>query len=568
MISSTSALNSQKIAENLNLQRVSEPVDTPYIVEYAAQYGLTFSELSPYELAILLAARNAEEFVKSFQLPMADLVTNQGELLIQENITEEKVEKRVYKDVEQKVDQPANRMDVGLLSCAQQLPDLIPTEWLQEELSEEQFLAKINAKTLLKREWREPKEIEEVSYETVQKKELIEVPAPPKYQPQDRYVLIDYSSSMSAWHDGRDITAAGTALAFLKLGFEQKSRLLIRPFAAEPAECEAGFSREEFHKLAKKIIKLQFIGRKTDIQAAIAKAAEDIQAGGKFKRADILLLTDGFSELSSNPLGKIRLHTILMAIPIDDRIKGAKEARQWHAKLKSWSTSWQELRPEKFGAMGAPLAQDFYQLEQMADTLPARVLRAKTLKEVERLLEQCRQLGQVADGFEKALRLKVNLRQGTQAYTRANNLQSKTRNLLHFFEAADLKEIVSNNLVRLRQEEAEYLRKILEARKLEKESSLNEMTASRASLSKLWGELKLPKIDTNAPEKPGEMQYKYQANQDMQPGMTFFGHDQGIYIDFSWIKKLVAQIKKIFLAPWQRKKLRLNEESHQSSSSN
>ncbi len=223
--------------------------------------------------------------------------------------------------------------------------------------------------------------------------------------------------------DRRGTVARGLALAFVLEGWRQGSRLHLRPFATEVGDLISGSSYAQFQKIVQRIITLENAGG-TGIQPALERAAAEIRAGGRFARADIMLITDGVSRLGRNPLESERLHSFVLGA--DQWCDGPVE-HETIARLKEWSTTWHRMRAEGFRELVRPDAEDLAELlqvfgsltpEDLADLSPARQAElGAALANALYLEEQFRaSQGEGGTGCPAVrTRLKALLRQVTQA---------------------------------------------------------------------------------------------------------------------------------------------------------
>lgn len=341
--------------------------DDNNLLAYAATFGLKLEDLNPQQILVLLAARGAEKHVRDLKIPMSERSVDSGRRILVEREVERVIEKTAYRESEKPSAVPADRMDLTNLEAPEQLPQVLPGEWLIEDVAPETFLRKLRERTLLRREWREPTRTPITSHETIKEKVLVEEPAPPEIHKQHACVLLDISGSMIESEDGRNVVAAGLALAFLRNGFKQRAHLSLRMFNGYVFDRLQGSSAEDLKRIAWRILNIEW-GGGTDIQDALKTAVADIHEGGAFTRADILLISDGLSWLGSNPLEQIKLHTFLLGLSAQ-QLKDAN-CRNAVNTLSSWSTTLKIFGSSRFAGIVLPSRQDLDDIEKSIRSIP------------------------------------------------------------------------------------------------------------------------------------------------------------------------------------------------------
>lgn len=340
-----------------------------YIVEFG--FNPRDGALPPRYFTQFYLAQKLEKYIKDLKISIATDPNETGPVQLIEREVEKTREKTIYTEGEQEVDFPSDTMDIDTIDTVVEIPEILQTEWLQEEVNPELFYQKAVNQELLKPEWKEATRTPKISQETVKEKELVEVQAPPTTKKQHAYVLRDISSSTVSAGDGRDSIIRALALAFLKQGYSQGSRLAVRDFNQVPQPLQDGTTKEDLKRIAQKLLTGHISGD-TDIQLALETAAKDIRKTGKFQRADILLLSDGLSELGSNPLGEIKLHTIIVGsgLPSSD--------------LERWSTSYTHIDPYNIPQL-QPTKNDVKELGKSIKDIHERLADVKDLDELSQL---------------------------------------------------------------------------------------------------------------------------------------------------------------------------------------
>ncbi len=144
----------------------------------------------------------------------------------------------------------------------------------------------------------------------------------------------------------------GLALEFLRKGHAERARLTVRPFTDDVGDLLSGTSRDEFLQIVRQVVELPNRGQ-TRIQTALEHAVRDIRSEGPCLGASILLVTDGISRLTHNPLGEEKLHTFLLG-DLFEETAGAGTV----TTLKSWSQSFRRVWKSHFPEFLVPAWSD------------------------------------------------------------------------------------------------------------------------------------------------------------------------------------------------------------------
>jgi hypothetical protein len=330
------------------------------LVAYLADFGLTLAELKPHQVAMFVAARNLASEIEGLELPVASTGAEGDEDLVAQS--EDASELTSYQRDLADADLPADEMDVAPIRATEDLARIFPTQWMMEEIWPEAFYAKLAERELLMPQWRQASTGPRDDSGNSPDWDLVDKQSAADTVREHAYVLLDTSHSMNA-RDRRGIVARGLALAFLHKGHENRCRLHLRPFTAQVGELSTGQTDDEFHAIARRIIDLPHAGQ-TRIQAALEHAVRDIRSGGECRQADILLITDGMSRLTQNPLADERLHTFLVGDLLEDR-----ESAGPVSTLKSWSRTFRRIWQGGFEQIVSPTVHDCLAVGQVVESL-------------------------------------------------------------------------------------------------------------------------------------------------------------------------------------------------------
>lgn len=441
---------SPEFADSIN--RPQEDVTKLDPESYAARFGLVLGDLDPDQAMIMHTAQKVEPLVQSLKIKFGSKTVVSGEMISVEKEVETTVERTTYIEDSERSPIPANQMDVGVAQRPEDLPDALPSEWLLEELAPELFYHRLGQGQVLAREWQETTHTPVTSYETVKEKIVEQVPALPKEEKQHAYVLLDTSQSMSEF--GKYIMAKALALAFLRQGFDQRAQLAIRGFSDRVQGVKKGKSQEQLNKIAAWLLKGKMDGGGTNIQIALEKAVKDIKAGGSYAGADILLISDGLSYLDQNPLGDIKLHTLLVGSDFDPGIP---------TDLREWSTSFRVFSPGELQKYSKFSRSDGENISRAIATISSNVLTQADIGEAEKRREAYMQ------SLESLLRGAMDYDSQLEIMNAMEELRRKD------FERA-MKENLRNEEKRREAAERERLRR---ERELAEQESRDEQEAQR-----------------------------------------------------------------------------------------
>ncbi|MDO8622112.1 MAG: vWA domain-containing protein [bacterium] len=376
------------------------------IESFIGDFGLDIvrDHLTPDDLFLFAAAQKLDPWIDKLKIPTATRVEPTGTKEKIEEEVEKVVERTEYTAGEQQSPIPADTMDVTTLDRPEDLPDVLPSEWSAEEVAPELFYRRMHQRELLRRQWREETK-EPVTTEDVVKEKIIrEKEAPPEEIKRYAYVLLDVSGSMND-RDGRGIAARAFSLAFLRRGYLQRSKLGIRPFAAGVHQLSQGKTQEELKAIAVRITRLENAGG-TNIHAALAHAIGDMRQGGAFDRADILLITDGYSYLGQNPLGDVRMHTVILGDPsVGLEGRGRQEVRQALKALKDWSTTFLHIEDTKELYRDLEITnEEVLEVEKESRHIKQEIAKRKDPEDIEVVRARAASLQQLVDFYINQLK--------------------------------------------------------------------------------------------------------------------------------------------------------------------
>jgi len=350
----------------------------PDLVRYLAEFELTLSDIRPPQMAMFIAARNAEPVIQGLEVPMASLLRDADPLNLAEREADNIVEMTAYCDDYLESRLPADEMDVSTAQGVEDLPRILPNQWLLEEIQPSVFYSKLAGQELILPIWQRPGAGTSDRSEEARERQLVQRSTAAPEVKEHAYVLLDTSRTMND-HDRRGTVARGLALGFLLKGYRERARLNLRPFTADVAALSAGSGREDFLGITRRIIELANSGQ-TRIQTALEQAVEDIRQEGPCLRASIMLITDGISRISRNPLGDERLHTFLLGDLFENQ-----ETAATIRTLKQWSTSFHRVWKNRFAEILAPTLGDVRAAGRLLEALFGEAGQPQSQAEADRL---------------------------------------------------------------------------------------------------------------------------------------------------------------------------------------
>ncbi len=234
--------------------------------------------------------------------------------------------------------QVTEQREVTCIRSLREIPRLLPSEWLIDEVSPTLFMKRIlSGQALVNAFVGDEYELERAP-ENAPKRIVVKEQATPEYEKHHALVLLDVSTSMTS-KDGRGLLAKALAIAFLYASFVGGSQLSLSRFAGMTEEPKTGVARQGLRELVSIVVDTPMEGDSTNIQAALVKAVKHIQGQGPYSQADIVLITDGLSQLDECPLGDVRLHTLRVGHPSLREGFAMFAFNESLNKLSAWSTT-------------------------------------------------------------------------------------------------------------------------------------------------------------------------------------------------------------------------------------
>ena len=313
-------------------------VEFQHIGDYVSEYGLTIADLRTGELGMYLAARNLEELVlnlKNAALCEPDL-RNEDEDLAEKELKDDAVHEK-----EKPFIMPTDNFEVAPVDSLSQFSSLLPVEYVLPDdlIALNFFRGRLRRRQYLETD-AERKQFED-SYGEVESQNKRVLRAS---------VLLDISESMNNY-DRRNLLARGLSLVFLKHAHNKCARIHLLPFQYDINRQYELPKDVPLHELVSRVTSIQNAST-TNIQRALSSFEEVLSEEGAYRFDDCLLISDGLSELHTQPDKKVRLHTFLVGdISVRDLHdeKSRLVFNERSALLRDWSENFYSLNtPEEY----------------------------------------------------------------------------------------------------------------------------------------------------------------------------------------------------------------------------
>lgn len=364
------------------------------VVRFLAEFDLSLADLTPPQLAMFLAGRNAASLVEELEVPMGEAAQPAGDATLVERTSPPQLQPTVHPCAAPALDLPTDTMDVGYARSIEDMPRIFPHQWLWEDVEPAWFYNKLVQQELLLPRWRQVESLPEAAPRGTAGHRPISQGARTQFTRPHAYLLLDTSSTMQD-RDRRGTVARGLALAFLRRGYRDGAYLNFRPFAAEVGERLSGHGRADFAAIVRRVLTVPNAGQ-TRIQAALERAVNDLQHADACRGAQLVLITDGISRLGRNPLRGETLHTFILGDLFEEA--GQEGTLQ---TLRRWSRTFRRIWTSRFAELLAPTWDDCRAASAVLESLWAahrngsgeHVALGRVARNVRFLLEQFRRGG-------------------------------------------------------------------------------------------------------------------------------------------------------------------------------
>lgn len=287
--------------------RLKEDLET-----YLLRFGiLDIGAVNPQQLHMFLAAKNIVPLLEHINL--RGRVNQQADQGLQANFISEGIDASKLDRAElREASLPTHQVDIDYISSLQDIYDMLPEYWGLWWSNPDLFVDRLLKGQIPRLVPLAPQASTQEQAEQMREIGMSRATVNPQYDPntKEAYTLLDVSES-TASGDQRGIVMRGMALAFTNEARQLEFSLRFRAFTTELAELIFGADRKAFLAIVEKIISQPASGQ-TDIQHALQQCAEDIAQSKSVFPPEILIITDGASRLTENPLNGARLHTFIV----------------------------------------------------------------------------------------------------------------------------------------------------------------------------------------------------------------------------------------------------------------
>lgn len=325
--------------------------------DYISQFGFyDLGELTDAQMFALVAARNTAPLIDLLRIPRGRDTRGVGghatyDLFRRKTSLGPGIQAFLASS-------PSSDQEWEVLRDPEDIPEAIPEDLLLRRLAPQEFLRRLTEGELLRSAWIQD-EIDDTHQTPTETPDTQTRRRETASQDDARpygYLLLDASESMGTARDRRDEVARGLALAFLLSQFDSGNPTVLHLFRHELSPQLGGEGRPSFESAVAAILAHSHEGM-TNLQGALKLLTETMTA--RQARVDIVLITDGVTRLTDNPVGDSHLHTFLVGVrPEEFDAVGATQYQESLLKLKSWSDFMFRIEPSVMDQASVPRRQD------------------------------------------------------------------------------------------------------------------------------------------------------------------------------------------------------------------
>ncbi len=281
---------------------------------------------------------------------------------------------------------PSEDRDLDTLTDPEDIPLAVMEDLLLRRRAPKEFLRRLTEGELLRLGWLENQpEVAEIELEESGAGAEEGKTGAAEEMGNFGYLLLDASESMGTERDARNIVGRGLALAFLYSERAAGNPARIYLFRQELEEARQG--REAYAAA------LQHPHQgMTNLQDALAEVARRLQQTQG--RSDVVLVTDGITRLTENPLKGAHLHTFLVGEKGDEADRITREQFEASRKtLQDWSDLYARIDGQALEDLLAPRTADLLDLKSVLDSVPAELDSARTPQKAARIAQRVANIG-------------------------------------------------------------------------------------------------------------------------------------------------------------------------------
>ncbi len=411
---------------SLSTPRVVSHLSLP---DFIREFGLSLSDVTPKSLLYFVASRSLLGVVERLNLPTAYHEDIGSGCVLEENTDSTTLLNAPNRELS-KSSIPSAHMEI----CPATISDLPNILSYQKCYPDDVLLYNLAIGNLSHHAMRSPGE--ELGENPIPDNQMHESAKLGKEQDATMcaYLLLDISQSMNGEvpvgeykPDVRGVVGRGLGLAFLLNAQHRGAEAYLRPFSSKVGNLESYRGRNTITPLVKQVLNLKNDGL-TILQGALESAVNDLKERSTVKRIDIMLITDGLSFLSKNPLGETVLHTFLVG---DGCAKSEDNQIGVYEKLDDWSATLKAIANKEFDDIACPREADIRAFQELVQDIAERI-------------HFCRSEEELAE-FEHVITLAQSLAEAYLRHSNAPNsqLQSDLEMVIEHAQA-----VVSNTTVR------------------------------------------------------------------------------------------------------------------------
>ncbi len=300
-------------------------------------------------------------------------------------------------------DVPSSDYDFDVLTDPEQVPMAVPEDLMLRRRAPREFLRKMTEGELMRYSWLEHEQ--ELLDDTEEEQEqetpsVLEADSGEEKRGVFGHLLLDASESMGWERDTRNIAGRGLALAFHFAQMEAGNPIHLHLFRSHLEEEMSADESRGHAQVAAAILTHDHSGM-TGLQSTLEELVPRLQE--RAERVDIVLITDGLTRLTKNPLNGVHLHTFLLGDQSLDREKGnLEQVKDAEEKLFQWSDYFFELSPGLMAEACVPLRQDVLLMEHVLENFEADVRGAATAAFVRQVHQRALNLRTLVRAYREA----------------------------------------------------------------------------------------------------------------------------------------------------------------------
>jgi hypothetical protein len=383
-----------------HLRHQAEQRQTVNLRAYLLMLGVhDMGELNQGQLRAVIASRNLAALIDLLQIPRGrDLSGTDAHAAYDLHRPKTSLSPAVEEFL---TTAPATDTEWDPLRDPEDIPHALPVDLLLRRLAPKEFLRRLTEGELLRHNWVDETEDqvnprpEEDEDQAISARETAAAEDARPYG----YLLLDASESMASARDHRTEIGRGLALAFLVNQYRSENPTYVTLFRDQLSPFFGGVDRMAFESTVAQVLHHPQHGM-TNIQGALRTLPDRLPE--RTARTDVVLITDGLTQLSENPLGDQHLHSFVLGVHPDEfDAHGAELYKDSKLKLNRWGDFYIELSPEVMAKAFVPERRDALDAAKLMAGLPEELETAASPAKVLRLQHRLAAVGTLLQDFRE-----------------------------------------------------------------------------------------------------------------------------------------------------------------------